>query len=489
VESRWGAAPSDHIAYRIWGKLDYRTPAYGSPGDYDFAVFSYRDKSIRDLDTASGRMGFRVDGQASEKDQWMVQGDLYKTKREDPVAYPTVQPNAQRMEAETNFNGGYLQAHWTHTSAGGAESEVQFSYDRNQLGYPYLLANMQNLTFDFQQRRKTGEQNEIYWGAGFQQYWDDTASTRFVAFNPSASVFRSGDLVLRDEWQALPGLLTLSAGMRVDYNSYRKLEYQPSVRVILSPKANQSAWLAFSRAVRTPNRVDRDVAFDLGTNMSAGIPAPIVNHGSTAMQSEIARSAEAGYRIQSGQRWSVDTSLFWSWYERLRSVDQGQPQLGFTASGPFLQIPLHMGNSGAGVSYGGEISATFQVVRGWRLLPSYSYAKDDRWLPASTPAASYQWDYLPADMRHQGAFRSQHDLSRTWQLDVGVRARSRDNTYALPGVLLVDTRLNWRPLRGTQISFSLHNLTNRQVFETVSEGATPAIPIRRTFVAQWTQRF
>ena len=36
LESRWGAAPNDKIAYRIWGKLDYRTPAYGSPGDYYF---------------------------------------------------------------------------------------------------------------------------------------------------------------------------------------------------------------------------------------------------------------------------------------------------------------------------------------------------------------------------------------------------------------------------------------------------------------------
>jgi outer membrane receptor protein involved in Fe transport len=69
------------------------------------------------------------------------------------------------------------------------------------------------------------------------------------------------------------------------------------------------------------------------------------------------------------------------------------------------------------------------------------------------------------------------------------RARSRDNATGLPGVLLIDTRLNWHPVRGTEISFSLHNLTDRRVFETVSEGVTPAIPIRRTFLVQWSQRF
>src|ERR1017187_4099374 len=62
VESRWGAAPNDKIAFRVWGKLDYRTPAYDSRGLYSFGTYSYLDPSIRNLDTASGRMGFRVEG-------------------------------------------------------------------------------------------------------------------------------------------------------------------------------------------------------------------------------------------------------------------------------------------------------------------------------------------------------------------------------------------------------------------------------------------
>ena len=56
------------------------------------------------------------------------------------------------------------------------------------------------------------------------------------------------------------------------------------------------------------------------------------------------------------------------------------------------------------------------------------------------------------------------------------RVRSRDCTYGLPGVLLIDARLNWRPVRATEISFSLRNLTGKHVFETVSEGATPGHP-------------
>ena len=310
-----------------------------------------------------------------------------------------------------------------------------------------------------------------------------------MGFDPADSVFRSGDVVLRDEWQPVPGRLTVSAGIRIDYNSYRDIEYQPSLRLLYTPGPSQSAWLAVSRAVRTPNRVDRDISFDLGTTAVFGIPMAVINYGSRSMQSEVARTAEGGYRFQSGQRWSVDTSVFFSRYERLRSIDQAAPELVVTSSGVFLQLPMHMANSGAGRSYGGEVSATVQAHSGWRLIPSYAYVKDDRWLPADSPGYTYAWDHVPSDLRHQGGLRSQHDLSRNLQFDLMARARSRDCTYALPGVLLLDARLSWHPIRATEISFSLRNLTGKHVFETVSEGATPAIPTRRTFLVQWVQRF
>jgi iron complex outermembrane receptor protein len=399
-------------------------------------------------------------------------------------------PEVDRDQGHSGYNGGYLQARWTRSSSADSESIVQFSYDRNKVHYPWLDADLHNLTFDFQKRTHTGERNEIYWGTGYQQYWDDTSSNRFTGFNPSSAVFRSGDIVLRDEWQVLADRLLVSAGIRLDYNSYRDVEYQPSLRLLYTPKASQSAWVAVSRAVRTPNRVDRDVVFDPGSQTVQGLRVSLINLGSKSMRSEVAKTAEAGYRFQSGQRWSVDTSVFWSQYSRLRTVDYTpQPELLFSATGLSLRIPMLMANSGAGRSRGGETWATVQLRRGWRVIPSYSYLRDDRWLPA--PSADYAtlWEQIPADIRHQGAVRLQYDVARNWQLDLMGRARSRDLAHGMPGVLLADVRLNWHPTRGTEFGFTLHNLTDRRVFETVSEGSTPAIPIRRIFLVQWTQRF
>jgi outer membrane receptor protein involved in Fe transport len=90
---------------------------------------------------------------------------------------------------------------------------------------------------------------------------------------------------------------------------------------------------------------------------------------------------------------------------------------------------------------------------------------------------------------HQGLLRSQHELTRTLQLDLAVTARSRNRTFDLPGTLLLDARLGWRPARLGEFSVAVQNLGGRKVLESYSEGLTPAIPLRQTFVIKWTQRF
>jgi hypothetical protein len=56
-------------------------------------------------------------------------------------------------------------------------------------------------------------------------------------------------------------------------------------------------------------------------------------------------------------------------------------------------------------------------------------------------------------------------------------------------VLLFDARLAWRPWRTGEFSLAVKNLTGREVMEGYPELSTVAIPIRRTFVLKWTQRF
>jgi iron complex outermembrane receptor protein len=294
--------------------------------------------------------------------------------------------------------------------------------------------------------------------------------------------------VVRDEWQIVPGRLMGSAGVRVEYNSYSHFQYQPSIRLCYTPSLKQSAWMAVSRALRTPTRFDRDLRVDDGTVDAGGVPVALRIYGSQRTRPETERSVEAGYRQQWGQYLSIDGSAFWSYYTRLRAIDSpGEPQVSYSDGVPSLTVPLTFDNAGRGRSYGGEVWATWQVRPFWRLVPSYSYVKDSRWLP-SGQGVLYEWDHLPSDLRHQALLRSQFDLPRHFQLDVMARAKSRDLAYQIPGSFLADVRLGWRPTRGAELSVAVQNLANRHVIDCVPEGDNPAIPLRRTFVLQWKQR-
>lgn len=489
TEARWGGGSSDdRLSYRVWGKAESLNPAWGSPGFYYLARFVVPDPAVDDLNTNSARLGFRLDFDQSETSQWTLAGDIYKIGRQEALGLPGVLPEMAIIQAHSGYAGGYLQARYTHTSS-GSETVAQFSYDRTRINYPYLFGNLNNLTFDVQRRIQTSERNEIYFGVGYQQYWDDTTSRTFAAFDPAAATIRYADAVLRDEFQIVPSRLTASAGIRLDYLSFGRFEYQPGFRLLYTPDARHSLWFAVSRAVRTPDRFDRNIRADYGFQLYSGIPIHEHLVGSTAFQSETERSYELGYRMQSGQRWSLDASLFWSRYGDLRALATGTPAFVVNNGMFYLDVPATVTNGARGRSFGGEIWGTVQFRPGWRLIPAYSYVRDERWLPPDAGIAQYHWDRVPSDLRHQATLRSQHDLGRYFQADLMARAHSRDLVLQLPGALFLDARLALRATRSTELSFAVQNIAGRQVMEALPEGVQPAIPLRRTFWFGWSQRF
>jgi len=491
TELGWGARAGDHLAYRVWGSMVYNRPAFSSEGYTQLTdQVPYRLDRVADLDGGTGAAGFRLESTDVGTDHWMAQGTMYRLGSQDLTVYPVIIPfSVDVLHQHVNATGGSFQARWTRTTSEGNERSLQFSYSTDDPGYAFMDTQFHNLTLDYQQRQQTGERNEIYWGVGFQQYWDTTTSKRLIAFTPAAAVYRAGDVVVRDEYQLILGKLMASAGLRVDYNSFSRWENQPSVRLLYTPDAKQSVWIAASRAVRVPSRIDRNILYQPGITIRGGLPITIIANGSPSMLSESERSFETGYRLQSGQRWSVDVSTFLTYYGRLIGVSQpAMPTVSFQGTTPVIVMPSVYGNNGTGRSYGAEVWGAWQVSDGWRLVPGYSYLRETRWLPANGPR-TYFYDTPLAQVPHQFSVRSQHDLSRWWQLDLMARARSRNDGMNLPGTVLFDARLAWRPSRSTEVSASVQNLTDRRILETYLENPMVAIPLRRTFLIKLVQRF
>ena len=484
VLARWGAAPCERFAYQFWSKLEDQNPAGSSPGSYGQmpgALLS-TPQPVTDMNTETARVGFRMDGQVSGKDEVTLEGDAFKLGRQDSVAYPLIiGQSADFEQAHTSGVGGFILARWTRANSPGNESSLQFTFDKTQLDYPFLGGQTNNLTLDYQKRLQTSDRNEVYWGGGFQDYWDSSYSSHFANFQPAGGRYFLGDAVVRDELQLLPNRLLMSVGMRVDYTSYSRFDFQPGLRFLYTPSPRQSVWLALSRAVRVPSRVDRGVVSDEGFFLFGALPIHETLLGSAAIRPEIENTLEVGYRLQSGQRWSADVATFWSYYTSLTAIAIPQfPTVEVLGGVSMLQMNLVAANAATARTYSGEASATWQITPVWRLLPSYSYQDDSSRLPPS-----YTWMLATSSYRHQGAIRSQYDLSRHLQLDLAARAQSRNTVWNLPGVLLFDARIGWRPARDSEFSFGLQNITGREILETYAQSPFVSIPIRRTFLVRW----
>jgi iron complex outermembrane receptor protein len=490
TDLRWGGGSGDNLSYRIWGQSDYLTPAYGSSGVFPVDQISLHSAPlVTNLDAATTRFGFRMDTQSGTND-WMVQGDLYKMDRQDPTFATGLAPDSLvGYQGHTHYDGGYLQGRWTQTGSGASESSLQFTYGNDSLNYPGLGADVHNLTVDYQKREQTSDRNEVYWGVGYQRYWDEISGGSTISFNPPNSGYQGGNVVVRDEYQLVPGRWLVSAGARLDYTSYSHLQYEPSLRLLFTPDSEHSLWLAASRALRQPSRIDLNMDINAGTALDAGLPVTTQAMGSPYLKPEVERSLEAGYKMQSGQRWSLDFSVFWSYYQSLVALESpAAPAVTFTNGAPNIEVTGYTNNAASGRSYGGEVWGEIQVRPGWRIIPAYSYLSETRWLP---PNGSFVYSSFAeiASFPHQGQVRSQFDLSRTWKLDLMARARSRDTDLGLPGALLVDARLSWRPSRSTEFSVTAKDIANRQIYEGYPEGFAIAIPTRRTVVFQLRQRF
>ena len=222
-------------------------------------------------------------------------------------------------------------------------------------------------------------------------------------FVPVRSLYRVGDVVIRDEFQILQGRFLASAGMRMDYNNYHQLEYQPSFRLLFTPSARPIVVAGVLKGGTLAEPAGPGRSRRMPDNRLAGFPVHIGMVGNPAMLIGSGTEYGFGYRRQSGQRWSMDAALFLSFYDRLRLLDTpAMPKAMFDGGALSLLSTARIFNGATGRSYGGEVWTTWQARPRWRLVPSYSYLDERRWAPSPSTGGIYFWDGIPARFRRPG---------------------------------------------------------------------------------------
>jgi iron complex outermembrane receptor protein len=417
--ARYGAALGPNARFRVYGKY----------ADRDGTALPNGDNVPNDWTMGQG--GFRVDWDASAADLVTLQGDF----AEDRMGIPGSDP----LNRGVNVLG-----RWSHRMSERSDVRVQVYVDRIhrdlQPSYDDLLTTYD---VDVQHRIFAGERNEIVWGVGFRQVDDDFESPALPPALQAVSL-STFSAFAQDEIGLVKDRLHLTLGTKVEHNEYTDFEFQPGIRLAWRVNSRQTLWTAFSRAVRTPSRLDRDI-----------LPG-------RDFVSEVLLASELGYRLQAAERLSLSVAAFYHDYDDIRSVEVG--------------TSVTLGNGQEGESYGLESTARYRVTDRWQLQAGFSELRVEiRPKPGSTDPSFGKAE--AADSRHHLFARSFLDLPGDLELDAGYRYVSRitNPNVATPGYSELDLRLAWRPIPKLELSIVGQSLLHKRHAEFGATGAEQLI--------------
>lgn len=450
--ARYGGVLASNVYYRIYGKYFDRNSEVLPNGNNANDSWNM------------GQGGFRIDDVPLSPNTYTLQGD-FNAGHENVVS-----------GGRGNVADGNLLGRWTHTFSDDSDMQLQTYFYRTHITDPVpadltattppiLLAPAGTLTddldtfdLDFQHRLHLGARNNFVWGMGYRRTHETDQNAPALAFNPPDLDQNLYSFFVQDQVKLLENL-HLTFGTKVEHNDYTGFEEEPSGRLEWDVTSNQMAWVAVSRAVRMPSRVDEAEDLQITTPIRA-IVGPSVLVGNSNFVSETLIALEAGYRAQLGQKVSGSASIFYNLYNDIRSAQTSPPPapLGF---------PFVFENYLKGETYGGELAGDYQMLSWWRLHAGYDLLKENIYVkPGHTDINDAHNE--TADPQQQVFFRSSMNLPANVQFDTALRwidSITLNNGPALetvPSYFELDARLGWQVTKHIEVSVVGQNLLHAQ---------------------------
>jgi iron complex outermembrane receptor protein len=301
-----------------------------------------------------GQGGFRMDWNITKKNQLSLQSNVYSGKPDPDGASPIV------------ASGENIIAKWNHKSSEKSDFQVQAYYDHTWRDLKNgVTQDLKTYDIDWQNRYQAGKQHVLTYGLGARLMDDREQNLELFTYLPAHKMLNLYSAFLQDEITLVKERLRFIIGSKIEHNSYTGFEYEPNVRLALTPTKKQTMWAAVSRAVRMPSRTDRDFSLSIAPNF------PIIQ-GSENFISETLLAYELGWRLQPYKKLSISLSTFYNEYDNIRSAAPGPP--------PFTPYPITLSNDVKGETYGAEFSANYQLTSWWHLRGGYTFLKKNLWV-------------------------------------------------------------------------------------------------------------
>lgn len=411
--------------------------ALGAGGHYRvYAKLLRRD----DLDSEAGELhgtgwrrqqaGFRADWERGEGGV-TVSGDVYDGSIGEPG------------EQRTTIGGANLLARSVRVFEDGSRLRVQAYLDHSRRRQLVGSQRLETADIEFQHDLPLGARQRLAWGGGYRISHDRIRSSPWLRVVPENKNLRWANLFVQDEI-LLADSLRFTAGAKAEHNVYTGVEWLPSARLAWNAAPDTLFWAAASRTVRAPSRIDRDLRLVAGSNAD-GSPRYAIEGGPDFV-SETARVLELGYRAQPAPSLSLSATLFYSDYDRLRTLEQ-RPGL-----------PGRFENRADGLARGLEAWASWQPLRGWRLSGGAVLQNIRIDANADSRDRSHVAGLAANDPKRSWTLRSAHDLAPGLQLDLSLRHVGALTQPAVPGYHELDARIAWQARPNLELALVGRNL-------------------------------
>ena len=282
--------------------------------------------------------------------------------------------------------------------------------------------------------------NELICGGGYRRIQCDTYSSNPDVFLvPPDRPNNIYSCFVQDQFTVREDLLYLTVGLKFQRDDFTGFEWEPSIRLLMTPNKNYSLWASVSRAVRIPSVGEEDVRLLSPPDTSQGFPIYPFLSGNPNLLSEEMIAYEAGIRGQTTARLSWDLAVFSNNYDHLIIPVPGTtPEM----LGPIVVFPLTVENAAKADTYGAELAANYKVNPAWKLRLSYSSLVMHVEPTATVANPALEMGTAPRNLVYA---QLSFDLGHHWELDligrysdelalIGVPKYSSSATSAWPGI-------------------------------------------------------
>jgi iron complex outermembrane receptor protein len=435
--------------------------------------------------------GFRADWTPTKRDALSAEGDLYEGSSGELVGVGVYSPLEQTsVSGPQAVSGGDLVLHWDRTLSGGSDLRAQAYFDRTNRQGPQFGETRDTIDLDFIHHfgwgaiGKTGGQ-DIIWGAGVRlspsQYIESQPTVNFVHHEQTDYIYSA---FFQDAVELVPKRLSLTVGSKFEENNYCGFVYQPSAQLLWTPGQHAAAWAGFSRAVRTPGRLDQDL--ELTGVVAPNPPFLIRVEGDPKFKPEVLMGYEAGYRQLMSRGFYADFAAFYNRYDMLESYGT---LFYSTITSPIAALLLNVpyANGIDGTTAGGEFTPDWKPVPWWELKGNFALIHI-----AMHPRPGYSDQgtaagYMGSSPRYQSSAQMQFNLPHRTELDLDYRYVSSLPAQGVKAYQTADAHFGWKIGEGFEFTMAGRNLPRPEHNEFGGDDSNQ-VGIRRTAYAGLTWR-